>query len=212
MHISLKLYKVFFISLFFTIGNIYAKDIITFVEYGVTVHTGGHIPLWQVSNQYGLSSIKNNTYIRGGAFYDKTFNTWKLETGLDLAFAAGFTSTFIIQQAYVDLRYKWIGLWAGSKEIDAELLNQRLSSGGLAWSGNARPIPQICIGFLDYVNLTPGIQVKAQISYGWFTDGKYQKKHAGENFPYIKKTKFHHKSIYDVAGQKNIGCSMLVYV
>ena len=65
---------------------------------------------------------------------------------LDLVAATGFTSAFIVQQAYVNIRYKWLGFYAGSKELDSPLLNQQLSSGGMTWAGNARPIPQVQIG------------------------------------------------------------------
>lgn len=182
-------------------GNICAQNLNTFVEYGATLHTGNHTPLWQAGNQHGLSSIDNNTYIRGAAFYNNTYRSWKLKTGIDLAAAAGFTSTFIVQQAYADIRYKWIGLWAGSREINSELLNQQLSSGGLTWSGNARPIPQIAIGIFDYVQLAPKVQVKAELSYGWFTDTRYQERNVGDDYSYTRKIKYHHKSFFFRFGQ-----------
>lgn len=201
MQILFKQYKIFPIILLFLTGNIYAQNLETFVEYGATVHAGDHTPLWQVSNQQGLSSIKDNTYIRGGVFYNKELRSWKAKAGIDIAVATGFSSTFILQQAYADIRYKWIGMWAGSREISTDLLNQQLSSGGLVWSGNARPIPQICIGILDYVHLAPKVQFKAQISYGWFTDSKYQDKHVGEKYYYARKIKYHQKSFYLRFGQ-----------
>ena len=109
------------------------QNLSSFVEYGASVHTGENTPLWQVSNQHGFSSIDNNTYLRGGAFYTDTLRNWRLEGGLDMAVASGFTSTIVLQQGYADIRYKRIGLLAGNKEIDSPLLNQQLSSGGLTW-------------------------------------------------------------------------------
>lgn len=204
MFIKKKSYKLFFFLLLLIGSSFsYAQSLKTFAEYGTTVHAGENTPLWQTSNQHGLSSIDNNTYLRSGAFYKDTIRSWKLEAGIELAVAAGFTSTFIIQQAYADVRYKWIGLWAGSRELDSPLLNPQLSSGGLTWSGNSRPIPQITIGILDYIHLSPGVQVKAQFSYGWFSDGKYQKKHVGEKYSYVEKVKFHHKSFYFRFGKPN---------
>lgn len=170
------------------------ENLSSFVEYGASVHTGDNTPLWQVSNQHGLSSLDNNTYLRGGAFYTDTLRRWRLEAGLDMAVAAGFTSTFILQQAYADIRYGWLGLSVGSKEIDSPLLNRQLSSGGLTWSGNARPIPQVWIGLPEYVQVLPRLALKAEISYGWFTDNNYQKKQAGEDHWYTKSIKYHHKS------------------
>lgn len=173
-----------------------AQKLETFVEFGMSIHTGERTPLWQVSNQHGFSSIKNNTYIRSGAFYNQSIRSWKFQGGIDMAVAAGFSSITVLQQAYADVRYKWIGLWGGGRELNSPLLNQQLSSGGLTWSGNARPVPQICIGILDYVHLSPGVQAKAEISYGWFTDGRYQQKVVGENYSYAKSIKYHHKSFF----------------
>ena len=72
------------------------QNISSFVEYGASVHTGDNTPLWQVSNQHGLSSIDNNTYFRGGAFYTDTIRQWRLEGGLDMAVASGFMLTYDI--------------------------------------------------------------------------------------------------------------------
>ena len=118
------------------------------------------------------------------------------KTGLDLAVAKGFTSTFVVQQAYVDINYRCFGLSIGSKELNSELLNQQLSSGGLTWSGNARPIPQIKVGILDYVRIAPWAQVKAEMSYGKWTDNNYQKEHVGTNYWYTKDILYHHKSFF----------------
>lgn len=198
-----QLYKLLSVCLLFITGNTYSQKLTTFAEYGATVHIGDHTPLWQSSNEHGLSSIKNNTYIRGGAFYNKELRSWKMEAGLDVAVTTGFTSTLLFQQVYADIRYKWLGLWAGSREIYTDLLNQQLSSGGLVWSGNAKPIPQICVGILNYVHLAPKIQFKAQISYGWFTDSKYQDEHVGEEYYYARKVKYHQKSFFLRFGKPN---------
>ena len=98
----------------------------------------------------------SNTYIRGGISYKHQLGKWKFEEALDLVAAAGFSTTScIVQQAYVDIRYKWFGFFAGSREQNAPLRNQELSSGGMTWSGNARPIPQVQIGIPEYVQLLP---------------------------------------------------------
>ncbi|MGG6495111.1 UNVERIFIED_CONTAM: capsule assembly Wzi family protein, partial [Bacteroidetes bacterium 56_B9] len=104
--------------------------------------------------------------IRGGISYKHQLGKWKFEEALDLVAAAGFSTTsFIVQQAYVDIRYKWFGFFAGSREQNSPLLNQELSSGGMTWSGNARPIPQVQIGIPEYVQLLPRLGLKGEISY-----------------------------------------------
>lgn len=85
-----------------------------FVEYGATVHTGDNTPLWQVSNQQGLGSIYDNTYIRGGLGYKHRLGKWKFEEKLDMVAAVGMNfkgdKDIFIQQAYIDARYKWLGI------------------------------------------------------------------------------------------------------
>ena len=164
-----------------------------FVEYGATVHTGDNTPLWQVSNLQGLASSDNSTYIRGGVFYHDQWGKWKVNGGLDLVAAAGFNSG--IQQAYADFRYKWLGIFAGSKEMTAPLINSRLSSGELTWSGNSKPIPQIMIGIPEYLYLLPRLAIKGEISYGWFTDSNWMEGHTNlaAGGWYTKNIKYHHK-------------------
>lgn len=154
---------IFCLMVFLFIGKntMLAQQLSSFVEYGTTLHTGDNTPLWQVSNQQGLTSLDNNTYIRGGISYKHQLGKWKFEEALDLVAAAGFSTTsFIVQQAYVDIRYKWFGFFAGSREQNSPLLNQELSSGGMTWSGNARPIPQVQIGIPEYVQLLPRLGLK----------------------------------------------------
>lgn len=164
-----------------------------FVEYGATVHTGDNTPLWQMSNLQGLASLDNSTYIRGGVFYHDQWGKWKVNGGLDLVAAAGFNSG--IQQAYADFRYKWLGIFAGSKEMTAPLINSRLSSGELTWSGNSKPIPQIMIGIPEYLYLLPRLAIKGEISYGWFTDSNWMEDHTNlaAGGWYTKNIKYHHK-------------------
>ena len=128
---------IFCLMVFLFIGKntMLAQQLSSFVEYGAALHTGDNTPLWQVSNQQGLTSLDNNTYIRGGISYKHQLGKWKFEEALDLVAAAGFSTTsFIVQQAYVDIRYKWFGFFAGSREQNSPLLNQELSSGGMTWS------------------------------------------------------------------------------
>ena len=70
-------------------GSVATAQVSPFVEYGATVHTGDNTPLWQVSNQQGLGSIYNNTYIRGGVDYKHNLGKWKFEEKLDMVAAIG---------------------------------------------------------------------------------------------------------------------------
>lgn len=138
---------------FILLGNNTASaQLSSFVEYGATVHTGDHTPLWQVSNLQGLGCIYNNTYVRSGVIGRQALGKWKFEGNIDLVASAGMNfkgdKDIFIQQAYIDARYKGLELFAGQRERGAPLLNNTLTSGDMTWSGNAKPIPQILIGVL----------------------------------------------------------------
>ena len=59
---------IFSLMVFLFVGKsvMLAQQLSSFVEYGATLHAGDNTPLWQVSNQQGLTSLDNSTYIRGG--------------------------------------------------------------------------------------------------------------------------------------------------
>ena len=186
----------FFYSTFLSAQNKRYAQIVSFVEWGGSMHAGKYMPMWQVSNAHGLSSLDNSTYLRTSFSYFDSIAACKVNTKLDLVMGVGFTSLLTIHQAYVDLSYKWIELMIGSKEFNSPLLNQELSSGGLTWSGNSRPIPQVKVGVLDYVQILPKLAFRAELSYGWFTDNNFQREHVGERFSYTRDIKYHHKAAF----------------
>ena len=88
-------------------------------------------------------------------------------------------STLWIQQLYAELKWRSLFFEAGMKERVSALLNDKLTSGDLVESGNARPIPQIRAGFVDFQNipLTEGwLQIQGELGYGKFADGGWMKK------------------------------------
>ena len=123
-------------------------------EMQATVGTGDHNPLWLNANKYGLSSLKtSNGYLRGALERPLSLDEgrrWGVGYGADMAVAAGFTSTLVIQQAYVEGRWLKGVLTVGAKEQPMELKNQELSSGSQALGINARPVPQVRLALPDY--------------------------------------------------------------
>lgn len=174
------------------------------VEFEGAGHLGDNTPLWQVSNRDGLPSIDNYAYLRGILQYqNRISDNWRLDTKVDLVAGAGIDAPFVVHQAYADIFYRWLGLSVGSKERHFEQLNPSLSSGGLVWSGNCRPIPQIRLGAFDYVQICRRFAMKAEIAYGWFTDDRYQKSHVGPSDFYTTGIKYHNKNFYMRIGDPN---------
>ncbi|MDE6246700.1 MAG: capsule assembly Wzi family protein [Muribaculaceae bacterium] len=105
-----------------------------------------------------------------------------------------------LQQLSGLIKYRSLFLMAGMKENDRTFLNNPLSSGDMTVSNNARPIPQVRIGFYDFVNipLTKGwVQIIGDIAYGKFTDAKWNTDHYNFYNSFITTgVWYHYKRLY----------------
>ncbi|MBQ8594257.1 MAG: hypothetical protein IJ467_08290 [Bacteroidaceae bacterium] len=151
------------------------------VESRITANDGDYAPFWFTANRQGLSSIaSSHGYLRGSLFGQGKIgrNTlWKYQFGVDLATGYDLTSDFIVHQAFADISYGALELSIGSKERFSELKNRLLSSGGMTYSGNSRPIPQVRISLPEFWTI-PGVNwlhVKGHLAYGRFTDDNWQR-------------------------------------
>ena len=201
----------------FSAGAVFAQERSLFdslqyrAEMQGTLAGGDHSPLWLNANKYGLSSLKKaNGYIRGAItrpLSNDDGRRWGVGYGVDVALAAGFTSTFIVQQAYIEARWLKGVLTVGAKEQPMELKNQELSSGSQTLGINARPVPQVRIALPDYWSI-PGtrnwLALKGHIAYGKTTDDGWQKDFKAPNTRYTENTLFHSKAGYLRIGPKNI--------
>ena len=188
-------------------GNAVTRNsVLYFAEAnGNVAFNGTNAPYYHIANRQGLSSISpNNGYLRAGVI-KKTNQSKRFDYGgaIDLVGAAGFSSPFIIQQAYAEVQFLCFDLMAGSKEYWGEMKNPSLSSGGMVWSGNARPIPQVRLGIFDFVEFpcTNGwLQVKLDMSYGRFTDDRYLRDEFGgwdkKKWAYTEDVFYHQKKVF----------------
>lgn len=177
------------------------------IEMGATSGWGTYAPLWLTANRQGLSSVNTESgYLRAGISRFVPLNKqFSFSAGIDLATAYNFISSFVVQQAYADLTYRWLNLSIGSKERMPQLKNPKLSSGGMVESNNARPIPQIRLEVPDYVTI-PGthrwLHLKGHIAFGRFTDDRWQEHFASLGNKYAKDVLYHSKSIFAKVGNK----------
>lgn len=170
--------------------------------------SGGATPLWLNANKYGLSSLdKGNGYVRVGAFRPQQTDSarrWDWSAGVDMAVAAGYTSTVIVQQAYAELRWLKGLLTVGSKEQSLELKDQRLSTGSQTLGINARPVPAVRLSLPEYWDI-PGLNhwlgVKGHISYGLTTDSRWQKDFTAQRSDHSENVRLHTKAGYIRIGQ-----------
>ena len=176
-------------------------------EMRVNAGGGDNSPFWIMSDQYGMSSRKpNNGYLRFGAFHDmdesKRFS-WG--AGADIAVGYGMQSVFFPQQLYGEVKYRCLDAMIGAKEMTDGFLNTELSSGGLTYSNNAHPIPQIRVGIFDYANVwgcKDLFAIKGYIAYGAMTDNWWIKRWANPKYDYTLNTLYCSRAIYFRIGNK----------
>jgi Cu2+-exporting ATPase len=143
-----------------------------------SVSTGNYTPFWMVGNTYGIVPLKpNNAYVRGNLVWKQALNKdFRLETGVDLAGATKHSSSFWVHQFYAGLSFRNINLTVGAKERYNSILDKDLSSGDMNFSINARPMPEVSIGFPEYTNVpyTKGImKFKGNFSVSKSMDNNY---------------------------------------
>ena len=185
------------------------------VELQTSLSAGDNTPLWLNANRYGLSSLdKSNGYLRGALERPLSLDDdrkWGVGFGLDAAVAAGFTSTLIVQQAYVEGRWLKALLTVGAKEQPMELKNRELSSGSQTFGINARPVPQVRLSIPEFWTV-PGtrnwLALKGHIAYGITTDGGWQKDFSHQKSRYTENTLYHSKAGYLKIGPGSISFTL----
>ena len=176
------------------------------VEYAAEMQASvsdGKTPLWLNANKHGMSSLESfNGYLRGKiARPIETDSARRLAVGygIDIALAANYTSTIVLQQAYVEARWLHWGLSIGAKERPMEFKNQQLSSGSQCFGINARPIPQIRTGLPQWwaLPLTKRwVSIRGGISFGMMTDDSWQHSFTNRESRYADNVLFHSKGAF----------------
>lgn len=124
------------------------------------------------SYSWGVEAIGGYTSTAVYQRYDETAGTWHDNPQ--------HPSRLWLQQLYGRVDYRSLFLTAGMKNSASALLNNSLSSGDLVEGPNARPIPQVRIGFNDFqpVPFTRGwVEIQGEISYGKTADNGWLKDH-----------------------------------
>jgi len=166
-----------------------------------SVSTGDYTPFWMVSNTYGIVPLKpDNGYLRGGLTWKQPLNkNFRLETGVDLVAVAKNTSSFWAHQFYTELSFQAIHFTVGAKENYYSLLDKDLSVGDMTYSTNARPVPELRIGFPEYtkVPFMKGImKFKAEFAVGKFLDSNYILRTKNPTTQYSTDILLHHKYLF----------------
>lgn len=161
-----------------------------------TTSSGEFSPFYINSLRHGRITASHNALIEARAWRPMSTDT-RFSYGFGIDFLTGWSSAnsysvyrpaigwdsrsttpprIWLQQLYGEVKFRGVFLTAGLREHTSALLNARLSSGDLVESGNARPIPEVRIGFVDFQDIpfTGGwVQIQGEIGYGRLTDGDW---------------------------------------
>lgn len=186
-------------------ADVSRDSVIISANFEQTLSSGEHSPFWLAANKHGLSSVDRGFgYVEVGAFKQRDpSKRFSWAAGIDIAIPWKFTSDFVIQQLYGELRYRSLSLSVGSRYYESELCDPDLSSGSLIFSGNARPIPQVRVGipeFQPFHFLKDFLWIKGYLAYGMFTDSKWQEHWAASGTQYTKNVLYCSRGFWLKAG------------
>lgn len=187
----------------------------------INAGSGDFAPSLIMANRAGFITQSKGIYQRAGIFHE-------LDTAKRFSFAFGFDgyvqgvsavdyskwnvdeqkfqsiprrpSAAVIQQLFGEIKYRSLFLLVGMKENDRTFLQNPLSSGDITVSNNARPIPQLRVGFFDFVDIpltNHWVQIIGDIAYGKFLDSKWNEQHYNYyNYFLTTDVWFHYKRLY----------------
>lgn len=202
--------------------------IVDYVQSSIISASGDNAPFWLVTNRNGVSSLDTqNGYVRYGMLVDGTIGNsgnWKCSSGFDFKIGYNQINDISIQQLYADVSYKWLTLSIGQKERTAEMRHfchiygidnkamclfpnlsldavTDLGTGGLVYSNNALPVPQLRLEVPEYVSIfgrDTWIKLRGHIAYGMFLDHNFQADFTAKNpnARYTKKVLYHSKALF----------------
>lgn len=162
------------------------------IETQAAFSTQGYLPLWIISNRYGVLDDETDALLRAGfeAPYTKG-KKFDVSYGLDIVGKKNFGNSRI-QQGFLKVKYGIFEVRGGRIEETTGLPPEELSSGSLAQSRNAMPIPKVAITVPEYapVPFTKGyLEFKGYLGHGWM--GKDQ---------HVQSSFLHEKRLYLKAG------------
>jgi len=173
------------------------------VKYDVSVlgvaSSGAYSPFWLNSRQYGI--ISDSPFSAGLlAGVNKDFDAKK--SLLNYGFKANALlqidndqSNVFFYEIYAKAQLLSVfDLVVGAREEHLGNQDSTLSSGGLLFSKNARPMPKVTVGIEHFtaVPFTFGyLQIKGALAHGWFTDNNK-----------VQNALLHHKYLYVRVGGK----------
>lgn len=164
-----------------------------------SVGSGDFAPYYMMSNNGGVLTQPKSFTLRAKAYKDLSLSErFSFSFGVDalggyqseytqydladypIAGQGKHPSAVLLQQLYGEVKYRSLFLSMGMKERSSALFNSRLGSGDFIESNNARPIPQLRAGFVDFQDF-PGtkgwLQIQGELSFGKMVENGWYDEH-----------------------------------
>jgi hypothetical protein len=186
----LRLVSLIFVVLFIKGNALIAQDekaksdsISAIISTGTLLSTNTNlVPFYLINNQFGEVDPDAPVFLAGELAYQKPINK-------HFKFISGFSfRNDIFSSYYLGLGFKNWQLVAGRVKRTFGGLDNGLSSGSLALSENALPVPMIELSLKEYTSVpfTEGyFKMKGTFSHGWLDEDRY-----------ISNAQLHGKSFY----------------
>lgn len=172
-------------------------------EAGVTVNaSSGQFAPYYIASNRGGTITQSKSFMAHGALWHELDTTRRFSYGFGAELWTGFASSAEYdrydpetqhfnpvsqhpsrawaQQIYAQVKYRGVLATLGAKAPESVLVDNRLSSGDLIMSGNARPPIGFELGFVNFQNFpfTKGwLQIQGKVGYYKPGDGKWMENH-----------------------------------
>lgn len=179
------------------------------VEVGGLRSSPDQTPFWLSTNQYGIIPPRGSFgTLRVGAQRDYRVrpdsagnrkSKSRLDWGYGLYAVANVGApplannpALLLPDAYVKLKLGWLEFYGGNRREVVGLGDTALTSGFVAWSGNATPFPKLQLHTPSFVPLAFTknlLAIRAGYAHGWFVNS------------YVRGSYLHHKYLYGRFGK-----------
>lgn len=173
------------------------------ISLNQTLSSQAYLPHYLAANRYGVLNFADDgaswLSVRSVGRYSLLENL-ELFGGLEAIAQAGIDGAdaydAFVQQAYTGIKFHFLQFTAGRMERTLGTNADELSSGSLALSRNARPMPMLLLSVPEYTDVpfTKGyLQFKGTYAHGWFGEERF-----------MSNALLHEKSLYLRGGSKKV--------
>jgi len=157
------------------------------------VSSGKDLPFWMVSNQNGIYSLHNSSYLLLQAGLNRSMERdslkkWGYTYGANMVYGFAGTSDFQPNEYWLGIRFNQLILKAGAQSDPIIYSGLSSTNGDINRSRNARPVPGLSLSTKGYI---PFLFAKKWFSFRFlYEEGILNDKQA------IMNAHLHHKNIY----------------